>query len=266
MPKVEWNKETWDGSYDWQRQGDEWSEAWGGPAMQWYGTLLPRIRQFVPAETILEIAPGYGRWTQFLKGLCRTLIGVDLSLTCVEACRARFTHDPHLRFELTDGKSLDMVEDGSIDFAFSFDSLVHADDDVLDAYAAQLSRTLSLDGVAFIHHSNFGEYPHLDVVDRLPDAPRRILAGLKLIEPNLHFRSPTMTAAKMERFAREHDLQCISQELVPWGSRHAFSDCLSTMVRRTSSRARPNRVLRNKSFMEEARQLSRLSWLYGDRP
>ena len=51
-----------------------------------------------------------------------------------------------------------MVADRSVDFAFSFDSLVHADAEVLDAYAAELARTLAPDGVAFIHHSNLGAY------------------------------------------------------------------------------------------------------------
>jgi SAM-dependent methyltransferase len=263
MPKLEWNKDTWDGSYNWQHQGDEWSQAWGGPSMQWHGTILPRIHQYLPTGTILEIAPGYGRWTQFLKDRCQTLLGVDLSEACVEACRQRFAGLSHLTFTVNDGKSLDMVRDNSIDFAFSFDSLVHADDDVLEAYIAQLSRKLTNDGVAFLHHSNFGEYPYLDRIDRLPDRPRRVLARLKFVEPALHFRSPTMTAAKLERFARSHDMQCIAQELVPWGGRSAFSDCLSTVVKRSSSRMRENRVFQNRDFMKEAQYLSRLSRLYG---
>ncbi|MEK6280890.1 MAG: hypothetical protein AABN95_11100 [Acidobacteriota bacterium] len=28
---------------------------------------LPRIHPFIPVGTILEIAPGYGRWTHYLK-------------------------------------------------------------------------------------------------------------------------------------------------------------------------------------------------------
>ena len=67
MPTIERNKELWDGLYHWSEMGDEWSKQWGCPYMQWYGMLLPRIHSFLPAKTILEIAPGYGRWTQFLK-------------------------------------------------------------------------------------------------------------------------------------------------------------------------------------------------------
>ncbi len=67
MATIEENKQYWDFTYPWTKQGDEWSLAWGGVVQQWYWVLLPRIHAFVPAGTILEIGPGFGRWTQFLK-------------------------------------------------------------------------------------------------------------------------------------------------------------------------------------------------------
>ena len=30
---------------------------------QWFGLIFPRIHAFLPTGTILEIAPGFGRWT-----------------------------------------------------------------------------------------------------------------------------------------------------------------------------------------------------------
>jgi len=263
MPNLQWNKDTWDHSYNWEHLGDEWSKDWGGPSMQWFGTLLPRIHRFVPTGTILEIAPGFGRWTQFLKDLCQTLVGVDLSESCVDACRHRFARASHAMFHVNDGRSLDVIRDGTVDFAFSFDSLVHADEDVIEGYVAQLSRKLSSEGVAFIHHSNLGDYPYLTRLDELPAAQRRLLVKLKLIEPTLHHRSPTMTAAKMARFAEQHDMQCISQELIPWTTRRSvLLDCMSTLVPRSSSRRRENRLFRNHAFRNEVAYLSRLSGLY----
>jgi hypothetical protein len=50
------------------------------------------------------------------------------------------------------------VGDGSIDFAFSFDSLVHVEADALASYVAGLARVLTEKGVAFLHHSNYGAY------------------------------------------------------------------------------------------------------------
>src|SRR6266550_7952851 len=41
--------------YDWKAAGEEWSAPWGSSAAQWVGTIFPRIRECLPAGTILEI-------------------------------------------------------------------------------------------------------------------------------------------------------------------------------------------------------------------
>ena len=84
MPTIEENRSAWGETYTWPEAGEEWSRHWGSVYMHWYGSLLPRISAFVPAETILEIAPGYGRWTAFLKNLCKRLVIVDLSEKCID--------------------------------------------------------------------------------------------------------------------------------------------------------------------------------------
>src|SRR3954469_21448802 len=161
MADVEENLAVWSTDWDWSTQGDEWSAWWGDTHALWYGALLPRIHAFLPAGTILEIAPGYGRWTQFLKEECERLVAVDLTERCIDACRERFSDATNIEYHVNDGRSLDMVADGSIDFAFSFDSLVHAEADVVGAYVEQLARKLSPDGIGFIHHSNIGGYRRL---------------------------------------------------------------------------------------------------------
>ena len=133
MADTESNLEIWNESWDWSGRGDEWSDWWGGTPALWFGALLPRIHAFLPAETILEIGPGYGRWSQYLKGLCRRLVLVDLAERCIEHCRGRFADASNIEYHVNDGRSLAMVEDGSVDLAFSFDSLVHAEADVLEA-------------------------------------------------------------------------------------------------------------------------------------
>src|SRR5688500_242534 len=111
--------------YDWIQAGEEWSEPWGSSAARWFGTILPRIHDCLPAGTILEIAPGFGRWTHYLKEHCGQLHVVDPDERCIETCRRRFSRDPNLSYHVNDGRSLAMIPDGSIDFVFSFDSLVH---------------------------------------------------------------------------------------------------------------------------------------------
>jgi len=160
MPTVDENAALWDVRYDWSAHGEEWSEAWGGSEAQWNGTVLPRIGPFLPAETILEIAPGYGRWTRFLREHCQRLVIVDLSEQCIQACRERFAGDDGIAYHVNDGRSLSMLDDESIDFVFSFDSLVHVDVDVISDYLRELARTLRPSGTGFIHHSNAGAYGH----------------------------------------------------------------------------------------------------------
>jgi SAM-dependent methyltransferase len=265
MPTIEENRSLFGESYDWPQAGEEWSTPWGNAHMQWYGSILPRISAFVPTDTILEVAPGYGRWTAFLKDLCKRLIIVDLSERCIDRCRQRFADCSHISYFVNDGKSLEMVVDGDVDFVFSFDSLVHAEDAVLKAYAAEFAKKLRPNGAAFVHHSNAGEYLNRVKVQRqLSRIPKLLglLIRLGIFDDVYQWRAKSMTAAKMAMFAQEHNLQCVSQELVTWDTRFVLIDCLSTLVRRESRWSRENRVLRNVGFWREAKRLSDLSRLY----
>jgi SAM-dependent methyltransferase len=202
--------------YAWPEGGDEWSRQWGSSRMFFYGTVMPRVAAFVPCGHLLEIAPGYGRCTQFLLPLCRQLTGVDLAERCVRACAERFAAAPHARFVLGDGKSLPFLEDDSVDFAFSFDSLVHADAEALRGYLHELGRTLKPGAHAFIHHSNLGEY-----VDPGTDLPT---------VPNPEFRDATVSAESARAWAAEASLACPAQELLNWHSPH-YTDCVSLLRR-----------------------------------
>jgi SAM-dependent methyltransferase len=255
MARIEENQKRWSAaSNDWSQAGDEWSEAWGGPEAQWQGTIAPRIDAFLPARTILEIAPGYGRWTQFLKDRCERLIAVDLVEDCAEACRKRFSEAPHVEIHSNDGRSLGMVDDRSVDLAFSFDSLVHADLEVVRCYLRELSRVLSDEGVAFLHHSNLGEHRlYFAILDRIPERFRDDMIG-RLELGRRHWRDPSVTAARVEAACREVGLSCIRQELVNWGGRKTI-DCLTTLTRAGSSHSRANRVFTNRAFMDEARRV-----------
>jgi len=258
MPGIEQNQAMWSSAQNWSNAGDEWSETWGGPLAQWRGAIAPRIDSFLPARAILEIAPGHGRWTQFLKDECERLIGVDLVEECVEACRSRFADATHVEFHTNDGKSLDVVDDHSIDFAFSFDSLVHADIDVLRAYFRELSRTLTDDGVAFIHHSNLGDYRlYFALLDRIP-ARLRIPLVRRFSLGDRHWRDPGVTAAKVEQACNDVGLTCIRQELVNWGGRPTI-DCFTTLTPAGSARSGKNCVVSNRAFMAEAERVRRTS-------
>jgi SAM-dependent methyltransferase len=200
----------------------------------------------VPAATILEIAPGYGRWTHFLKELCDEMVIVDLAQACIDHCRERFSDDHHISAHVNDGKSLDMVADGSIDLAFSFDSLVHVEHDVIDAYLSQLATKLTPNGIGFIHHSNMGIYGPAEWTNRNP-----------------HWRGASVSARTFGATANQHGLRCLSQEMLTWGTDDTLlNDCISVFTPAGSAWERDNVLAENPGFstqeMAAARGLSSL--------
>jgi ubiquinone/menaquinone biosynthesis C-methylase UbiE len=251
---VEQNRHVWGSGYAWPQAGEEWSRVWGGSAAQWHGALLPRLRPYLPVRTLLEIAPGHGRWTNYLADHCERLIAVDVADSCVEACTKRFADRPHIEVHRNDGRSLPMVADASVDLVFSFDSLVHVEADVLGAYLSEFARVLAPDGVAFIHHSNLGEFRALYTgFLRLPSRVRRAAVRTKLVDGE-HWRALSVSASEVDRMCDERGLVCLAQELVNWGGRRLI-DCFSLIARPGSSRDHPKVVVRNSDFMAEARSI-----------
>jgi ubiquinone/menaquinone biosynthesis C-methylase UbiE len=82
--------------------------------------VVPRIEPFLDVETILDIGPGHGRWTQFLRHRCRRLIVVDISPRCIDVCRKRFPESTNIEYCVNDGMSLAIAPDNSVDFIFSW--------------------------------------------------------------------------------------------------------------------------------------------------
>jgi ubiquinone/menaquinone biosynthesis C-methylase UbiE len=256
VPSVEENEAQWNRNYDWEAYGDEWSSHWGGVETQWQATLLPRIWPFVPTGTICELAPGYGRWSQFLIGLCDRYVGVDLASRCVDACRERFASSEHASFEVNDGTSLPMLGHESVDFMFSFDSLVHAEADVIGRYLGELARVLAPNGIAWLHHSNLGEFRseirrmrHAEAVARRVTVLQSALQKRGLIGWP-HWRAESMTAARFVEMTFDAGLSCVGQEVVNWGGSRLI-DCISLVARPGSVWDRPLEVRRNPNFMDE---------------
>ena len=259
MPELEHNAIVWETEWDWSQRGDEWSAWWGGTPALWHGALLPRLHRFLPAPTILEIAPGHGRWTQYLKDHCERLVLVDLAERCIDACRGRFAGEDHLEYHVNDGRSLEMVEDGSVDLAFSFDSLVHAEADVLGAYVGQLARKLRPDGIGFVHHSNMGALRPLSrVARRVPERLRRPLVDRGVLVDVYAWRAESVTAAGFAAQCEAAGLACIAQERISWEHGAFLIDAISVFTPRGSRWERPLRSVRNPLFRAEGRRMRAL--------
>jgi SAM-dependent methyltransferase len=259
VPELEENRTVWERTWDWTSEGDEWSSWWGGTESLWFGALLPRIHALIPAPTILEIAPGFGRWTQFLKDACERLVVVDLAERCIQHCRERFADATNIEYHVNDGRSLEMVADDSIDFAFSFDSLVHVEQDVLDAYLMQLAHKLRPDGIGFIHHSNGGAHRAATALARrTPERIRRPLVIRGAMLDVYAWRAEGVTAESFAQGCRKAGLACIGQEKISWQHGRYLTDTLSLFTRPGSRWDRPLRVLRNPRFRSDATRMTGL--------
>jgi len=246
MASIQENRQFYN-HYDWSSGGEEWADAWGGSDMQWYGTILPRIHLFLPAHTVLEIGAGHGRWAGYFLPYCEQLILVDLTTECVDVCRHKFASISKITCYQNDGTSLENISNNSVDFIFSFHSLVHCDEGAMQEYSCAIAQKLTDNGVAFIHHSNAGNYTYDITVnsEKLED-----------------YRDITMTAEKMRNMCSEAGLRCSTQELINWET-HELLDCFSVIAKPNSLWGRSSKTLRNPSFIDEMEYLGKLAELYG---
>lgn len=259
MPTLDENIRTWGSNWDWSTQGEEWSRWWGDTPAFWHGVILPRIHAMVPAGRILEIAPGYGRWTQYLKDLCDELVIVDLTEKCIANCRERFSEATNIEYHINDGRSLDMIEDESLDFVFSFDSLVHADSDVIGGYLLQLTKKLRTGGVGFIHHSNAGALQKaMALTRRVPERFYGRMVDRGLAVHLGAWRDEGMSATLFREQCQAAGLSCISQELVSWEHGGYLLDSFSMFATTGSRWDRETQIVRNPLFVAEARRMARL--------
>ncbi|HVY08723.1 MAG TPA: class I SAM-dependent methyltransferase [Mycobacteriales bacterium] len=246
-------RDVFAGTWDWSTGGEEWSTWWGGTPSLWFGGLLPRIHAFVPAGTILEIAPGFGRWSQYLKDMCDQLVLVDLAPKCIEHCQQRFASSTNIEYHVNDGKSLP-VADGSVDFVFSWDSLVHADAEIIDGYVAELHRVLSPNGVAFIHHSNVASIRRShDLAMRAPKRLLRRLTARGVLLDVFAWRAADVSADGVAKMASRHGLACASQEIFNWEHGRFLTEAISVLTHPASRFARKTERITNHAFRQEAR-------------
>ncbi|MBT4166183.1 class I SAM-dependent methyltransferase [archaeon] len=244
MPSLEKNKIVWGEEYDWSKKGEEWSQPWGNSKYMWLGTILPRISDLLPTKHILEIAPGYGRVTQYLIPFCEKLSIVDLNKNCIDFCKKRFNSNSNIHYFQNDGKTLKDIENNSVDFLISWDSLVHAEKDVLESYIKESARVLKEGGVGFIHHSNYGTHAQED-------------KGFA----NPHARSASMTAELFEKFCNNVGLKCIVQEIILLGKEdNQGLDVFSLFTK--NENINTNTKIINPNFFMEGQAMRNISSLY----
>jgi SAM-dependent methyltransferase len=148
----ELNRAIWK-AWNWDSGGEEWSrgEAWKQSIVRCF------LDRHIPSSSsILEIGPGGGRWTEALLARASSYLGIDISSSCVEACRARFGDDDRAQFVVGSGSDLEPVASASIDALWSFDVFVHINRSEVDKYADEFDRVLKPGAIAIIHHGTVG--------------------------------------------------------------------------------------------------------------
>lgn len=231
--KKAFRKEYW--TKDYTNEGEEWSTPWGNYSAQWYGSLYPRTARFLPAESILEIAPGQGRWSRFIIPMAKRYVGVDINEYCVQSCKDRFSGFPHAEFYRNDGLTFPMITEGCVDFIFSFDSLVHVDLPVMESYIKECLRVLKPNGSAFLHHSNAGEFP--------PESRAAQIA-------KRCYRAMDVTADAVKASIETGGGVPILQERINWQN-DACTDCITLFVKKTTGNP-VLQTIQNDRFMLEA--------------
>lgn len=192
-----WNRED-----AWTDSGNEWSEFFGSTDNLWNNIILPKVENYLKGD-VLEIAPGFGRITKYLKDKSDKLSIVDLNQLCIDKCKEKFGDD--IEYYVNDGKSLVMFENSSKDFIFSWDSFVHMNDEVIKEYLKEIYRVLKPDGYAVIHHSYLS-------------------GGQKESFKNLSGRS-NMNPDLFKTLAEEQSLKVIKQEDFEW----TITDTITTL-------------------------------------
>ncbi|MGH3519515.1 MAG: methyltransferase domain-containing protein [Haloechinothrix sp.] len=148
----DYNRLLWT-NYDWSHSGEEWT-----PTVEWRQSVIDEVMlpQMPEKPAALEIGPGGGRWTVELQPRSASLILADISPRAIELCRERFGGCDNVSYLVTDGQSLNGVDDESIDFVWSFDVFLHIAPVDQKGYLAELGRVMRPGGVAVIHHPGDG--------------------------------------------------------------------------------------------------------------
>jgi ubiquinone/menaquinone biosynthesis C-methylase UbiE len=233
---IDWNRSKWSEAASWEADGNSWTfhaDTCGQPYEVWKQAVLARfLEPYLGLHLdFIEIGPGFGRWTESIVGQARSLLLVDLSPNCIDACRERFGHHPEVAFKVNDGRSLP-VPDRSIDIVWSFGSFVHFDAGEVEAYLAECARVLRSGGWFIIHHSGWPEWslPTAPLLMRL-GRPGRVLQhrlAQKRWRPGGD-RAP-MSEKWFSSIASRHGLR-VEEQIRTWGQGHqfglAFNDVIS---------------------------------------
>jgi len=134
---------------------DIYGYSWGDPNREDdpLGNYLKIKNEFITPNinnnVVLEIGSLDGKWTQFCLE-AKEIICVDLHEGGFSRLLERWPDAP-IKTYLTEGDELKGIEDNSVDFVFSLDSLMRADKGIILSYMEETQRVLNETGKMCIH-------------------------------------------------------------------------------------------------------------------
>lgn len=131
--------------------GMEWGDPERVPPLRFVKDrwVLPYV---AADKTGLEIGPGGGRWTRYLLGFERLYV-VDYHEKLLAELR-KTVSAPNMVFVHNNGTDFPAVPDHSIDYLFTFGTVVHLDQPLIEDYLVSMKRILSESGCAVVHYSD----------------------------------------------------------------------------------------------------------------
>jgi ubiquinone/menaquinone biosynthesis C-methylase UbiE len=234
LGSVAWNRKHWDRA-EWEQYGNGWTfhaNACRQPYESWKDSVVTTFLDpyLHDADDVVEIAPGHGRWTEYMVGRTGSLTLADVTASCIDVCRERFGQYDNIRYFVNDGRSLP-GGNASADLIWSFGSFVHIDPRDTNAYLAEFARVLKPGGRFVIHHSGWPDWTL-----RLVPFTRRAGRPGRVVQHRIAhgFWKPggdrvAMSSERFSKLARSHGLR-VDHQVRQWGPRNEFSLAFNDVI------------------------------------
>lgn len=121
---------------------------------RWSAAQVQAALDIGPQDAVLELGCGIGRIGRELAPNCRTWTGVDISENMIRHAGERMGHLENVSFHRLERSSLEMLEDDSIDKAYSIAVFCHMDKEDLFLYMQELNRVVRPGGAIFVETWN----------------------------------------------------------------------------------------------------------------
>jgi len=181
------------GQYLTEMFGDGWGGSLDDPLnaeLRWIRDkwLLPAAQA---AEYIIEIGAGGGRWSRYWPNDKHVILvdGTEASYTAI----VQYTKRTDWRFLVSVDGHLPELAPNSFDYCFSFDTFVHFEAGLFDAYLAEFGRVLRFGGLLHLH------YARLWPENREPDPEDFKYRKEEEVQLVLHNNRLELTSRRWER-------------------------------------------------------------------